>query len=444
MVQETVPVELRIRQRVEPSLVPPAEQTPNGLYYLSNLDQNIAVIVQTVYLFRAAADNDSSSSFDVLRESLAKVLVAYYPLAGRLTMSGEGKLIVDCTGEGAVFVEAEADCALADIGDVSAEPDPAVLGKLVYTVPGAKNILEMPLLAAQVTKFRCGGFVLGLAINHCMFDGVGAMQFVNSWGETARGLPLSVPPVLDRSVLRARDPPQIDFPHHEFAQINDHEDDDDKLDSDDEALLYRSFRFTPSCIARVKALVAAAAPGLEEPMCRTTTTFEAVAGLVWSARTRALRLRRSKLLFAVDARPRLAATSPAAIPAGYFGNAIVLTSATCAAGDLTPPVGARLVRGAAAAVTPAYVRSAVDYFEATRARPSLASTLLVTAWSRLPFDAADFGWGPPAACGPAALPEREVALFLSCGGGGVRVLLGLPPAAMAEFQRIVDEVVDAA
>ncbi|KAL5222796.1 hypothetical protein ABZP36_027509 [Zizania latifolia] len=85
------------------------------------------------------------------------------------------------------------------------------------------------------------------------------------------------------------------------------------------------------------------------------------------------------------------------------------------------------------------MRSAVDYFEATRARPSLASTLLITAWSRLPFRSADFGWGPPAAYGPAALPEREVALFLSCGGeGGVRVLLGLPAAAMAEFERLVE------
>jgi len=72
-----------------------------------------------------------------------------------------------------------------------------------------------------------------------------------------------------------------------------------------------------------------------------------------------------------------------------------------------------------------------------------ASTLLITAWSRLPFRAADFGWGPPAAYGPAALPEREVALFLSCAGegGGVRVLLGLPAAAMAEFERLVDEVI---
>jgi len=139
--------ELGVKQQGEPALVPPAEETPKGPYFLSNLDQNIAVIVQTVYCFRGAGDGSSASV--VLRESLAKVLVHYYPLAGRLTISGEGKLAVDCTGEGAVFVEAEADCAMADIGDVT-EPDPSVLGKLVYSVPGAKNILEMPLLVAQV------------------------------------------------------------------------------------------------------------------------------------------------------------------------------------------------------------------------------------------------------------------------------------------------------
>ncbi|OQU80564.1 hypothetical protein SORBI_3007G144400 [Sorghum bicolor] len=338
---------------------------------------NIAVIVQTVYCFRAADDGGAgrSSACDVLRESLAKVLVHYYPLAGRLAISDDGKLVVDCTGDGAVFVEAEADCAMADIGDVT-DPDPSVLGRLVYSVPGAKNILEMPLLAAQVTKFKCGGFVLGLAINHCMFDGVGAMQFVNSWGETARGLPLSLPPALDRAVLRARDPPQVDFPHHEFTQITDDDADDGEDEEDSESpLLHRSFRFTPASIARLKAAV-----GVLEEGRRACTTFEALAGFVWSARTRALGMRpsrRSKLLFAVDGRPRF---SPP-LPAGYFGNAIVLTSAACPAGELASslPRAVRLVRGAAAAVTDVYMRSAVDYFEATRAGPSLASTLLITA-----------------------------------------------------------------
>ena len=55
----------------------------------------------------------------------------------------------------------------------------------------------------QVTRFKCGGFALGLAMNHCMFDGIGAMEFVNSWAETARGVAeLTVPPFLDRGVAQ--------------------------------------------------------------------------------------------------------------------------------------------------------------------------------------------------------------------------------------------------
>nr|DAD30488.1 TPA_asm: hypothetical protein HUJ06_009339 [Nelumbo nucifera] len=188
--------ELNVKQG-EPTLVPPVEETQKGLYFLSNLDQNIAVIVRTIYCFKSEEMGNERAA-NIIKEALAKVLVHYYPLAGRLTISSEGKLIVDCTGDGAIFVEAEANCTLEDIGDTT-KPDPVTLGKLVYDIPGAKNILEIPPLVAQVTTFKCGGFVLGLGINHCMFDGLGAMEFINAWGETARGLPLKVPPFLDRS-----------------------------------------------------------------------------------------------------------------------------------------------------------------------------------------------------------------------------------------------------
>ena len=140
-------VGIKVKQG-EPTLVPPSEDTQKGLYYLSNLDQNIAVIVQTIYCFKAG-DRGNESAAGVIKEALAKVLVHYYPLAGRLTISPEGKLIVDCTGEGAVFVEAEAECDMEEIGDIT-KPDPVTLGKLVYNIPGAKNILEIPPLAAQV------------------------------------------------------------------------------------------------------------------------------------------------------------------------------------------------------------------------------------------------------------------------------------------------------
>ncbi|KAG1370164.1 Omega-hydroxypalmitate O-feruloyl transferase, partial [Cocos nucifera] len=282
--------ELSIKQG-EPKLVPPAEETEKGLYYLSNLDQNIAVIVQTIYCFKSE-DKGNEGAAEVIKEALAKVLVHYYPLAGRLTISPEGKLIVNCTGEGAVFVEAEADCEMEDIGDISMA-DPLMLGKLVHNISGAKNILEIPPLVAQVTKFKCGGFILGLAMNHCMFDGLGAMEFVNSWAETARGLPLSVPPFIDRNVLKARNPPVISFPHHEFAEI---EDISDTSTLYQEEMLYQNFCFDTDKLEHLKR------KAMEDGA-----------------------------LSRLDGRSRF---NPP-LPEGYFGNGIVLTNSLCNAGELT-------------------------------------------------------------------------------------------------------------
>ncbi|KAJ1275618.1 hypothetical protein BS78_05G149100 [Paspalum vaginatum] len=425
-------------QRGEPALVPPASPTPTGeQYYLSNLDQNIAVIVQTVYCYAKPAEEGADVA-GALRDALARVLVHYHPLAGRLGVSAEMKLTVELTGEGAVFVDADAACDLADVvADLGAKPDPAALGQLVYSVPGAKHILEMPPMTAQVTRFRCGGFALGLAMNHCMFDGIGAMEFVNSWAETARGAAeLSVPPFLDRTVLRARDPPAPAFPHHEFAEVPDVSDTAALYGAQE--LLYRSFCFDPDRLERVRALALA---GGALPRC---TTFEALSGLVWRARTSALGLapeQRTKLLFAVDGRRRFEPP----LPRGYFGNGIVLTHALATAGELlAAPVSraAGLVQDAVRMVTDEYMRSAVDYFEATRARPSLASTLLITTWSRLEFHGADFGWGEPIMSGPVTLPEKEVILFLAHGKErkSINVLLGLPATAMEAFQELMDEI----
>lgn len=142
-------VELIVTRLGEPTLVKPSEETGKGLYFLSNLDQNIAVIVRTIYCFKSE-EKGNETAVEVIKDALAKVLVHYYPAAGRLTISAEGKLIVDCNDEGAVFVEAEANCNIEDIGDHT-KPDPVTLGKLVYDIPGAKNILEIPPLVVQVS-----------------------------------------------------------------------------------------------------------------------------------------------------------------------------------------------------------------------------------------------------------------------------------------------------
>ncbi|OIW15234.1 hypothetical protein TanjilG_17554 [Lupinus angustifolius] len=415
----------------EPNLVPPSEETKKGIYFLSNLDQNIAVNVRTVYCFKSK-ENGNENAEEVMKNSLRKVLVHYYPLAGRLNISSKGKLVVDCTGEGAMFVEAEANCSMEEIGDIT-KTDPRTLGKLVYDIPEAKHILQMPPLVAQVTKFKCGGFALGLCMNHCMFDGIGAMEFVNSWGEEARGLPLSNPPFLERAILEARNPPKIEFLHQEFADIEDKSNTNSLYEEDE--MVYKSFFFYPEKLNQLKE------KAMENGVLESCTTFEVLSAFVWIARTKALKMlpdQETKLLFAVDGRAKFNPT----LPKGYFGNGIVLTNSLCKAGELTKmpfSFAVKLVQEAIKMVTNNYMRSAIDYFEVTKARPSLSCTLLITTWSRLSFHTTDFGWGEPVISGPVSLPEKEVILFLSHGKErrNINVLLGLPDPVMKIFQDLM-------
>ncbi|XP_052177348.1 omega-hydroxypalmitate O-feruloyl transferase-like isoform X2 [Diospyros lotus] len=372
-------------------------------YFLSNLDQNIAVIIETTYCFKP----------------------------GSLTVSSDGKLVVKCTNQGVPFVEAVADCDMEVLGDITV-PNPAVLRKLVYTVPGAKNILEMPLLTAQVTRFMCGGFVLGITINHGMTDGISAMEFVNSWAETARGIPLTVPPFLDRTILRSRQVPTIKYTHNEYLGIDDISNIGSQYQ--EEKMVYKSFQFDPENLSRLKKLA------MENGNVQSCTTFTVLTALIWRARTEALKMKHdqeTKLLFAVDGRSKF---NPP-LPKGYFGNGIVLTCCLCTAGELTEKplsFAVELVQNAIKIVKEDFIRSTIDYFEVTRARPSLTATLLVTSWTRLSFDTTDFGWGEPVQTGCANLPEKEVALLLSSRKDkDTTLLLGLPASAMKTFQEFM-------
>lgn len=270
-------------------------------------------------------------------------------------------------------------------------------------------------------------------MNHCMFDGIGAMEFVNDWGELARGLPLKTPPFMDRTILKARNPPKPEFPHHEFAEINDVS---NSAELYRQEMIYRSFSFDPEKLEHLKK------KALEDGALKKCTTFEALSAFVWRSRSEALDLspdQQTKLLFAVDGRQRFQPP----IPEKFFGNAIVLTNSLCKAGELADnPLSftVKLVQDAVQMVTDGYMRSAIDFFEATRVRPSLAATLLITTWSKLSFYTTDFGWGEPVLSGPVVLPEKEVILFLSHGKErkSINVLLGLPAPAMAKFEKLME------
>ncbi|KAG4207247.1 hypothetical protein ERO13_A03G054200v2 [Gossypium hirsutum] len=415
----------------EPTRVLPAEETKKGLYYLGNLDQNIAVIIRTIYFFQSESKGNEDAAEQV-KNGLSKILVHHYPLAGRLTISSEGKLIVDCTGEGAVFVEAEANCGIEEMGDIT-KPDPNILGKLVYEISGAQNLLEIPLLVIQVTKFKCGGFSIGMSMNHCMLDGIAAMEFVNGWGEVTRGLPLKTPPFLDRTILKPRNQPMIEFEHHEFDEIEDISN-TNKL-YEEEEMVYKTFLFDPDKLGQLKE------QALEDGVLSKCTTFEVLAGFVWRARCKALNLvpqQKTKLLFAADGRKRFIPP----LPEGFAGNGIVLTYSISTAGELAEKplsFAVGLIQQAVKLATDSFMRSAIDYFEVTRARPTLDGTVLITTWSKLSFHTIDFGWGEPISTGPVALPEKPVLLFLphQKDKKSINLLLGLPVSAMNSFEELM-------
>ena len=86
----------------------------------------------------------------IIRQALAETLVFYYPFAGRLREGPNRKLMVDCTGEGVIFIEADADVWLDQFGDTDLKPPFPCFEEILYDVPGSNGITDCPLLLIQV------------------------------------------------------------------------------------------------------------------------------------------------------------------------------------------------------------------------------------------------------------------------------------------------------
>ncbi|XP_031113693.1 methanol O-anthraniloyltransferase-like isoform X2 [Ipomoea triloba] len=366
----------------KPELVPPKTPTPKEKKALSDLDDQASLRYQMPGLL-FYENKESMLGRDpatVIKEGLAKALVFYYPLAGRLFQGPNKKLIVDCNGEGALFLKAEANIALHKLGDFIHSPSP-YLSKLLYNVPGSEGITGCPLLLIQVTRFTCGGIALGVRFNHTMVDGYGIVLFLKALCELAQGGSTpSVLPVWDREMLSATANPNPTCSHSVY-----------------EAPCFRNnfklfdLEWWANKIFNVEKLASQPlyffSPKILKPILVRS------AFIIGPKEIQALR----DQAIAQDYDMRQRSLAGLKLSPGYYGNAIVMQSATSIAKllcDSPITYAIQLIREAKNKVNADYVKSVID-FMVTRGRPrmSVLRNMLVSDISRIGMEKIDFGWG---------------------------------------------------
>ncbi|KAL1553055.1 spermidine dicoumaroyl transferase [Salvia divinorum] len=355
-------------------LVAPSEATPSGILELSVVDRLPALRcnARTLHVFR-----HGPAAVEVIREALAKALVPYYPLAGRLRVSDENELQIACTGDGIWVVDASADCTLDDVNyldDAMSVP----YEKLLPPPPPQTDDVD-PLVQMQVTQFGCDGFVMGLIFCHSICDGLGAAQFLNAVGEMARGSPAPTTlPEWRRDFL----PPSPSVPLPVSFPLPDHQLEPAIIDVSTEEIekLKREFR---------------------QRSGKRCSTFEVVAAALWRRRTEVIALDEEtevKLVFFANCRNLVEPP----LPEGFYGNCffpvtVTATSREVVAKNVFEVV--ELIKEGKARLTEEFRKWAKKAGAETGpdpfAPPLEYRTLFISEWGRLGFMEVDYGWGNP-------------------------------------------------
>ncbi|KAH7522633.1 hypothetical protein FEM48_Zijuj07G0159500 [Ziziphus jujuba var. spinosa] len=429
------------------TMVKPAGETPRRALWLSNIDVVVpSTHTVSVYFYRPTLTTGSSKNFfdpNILKQALSKVLVPFYPIAGRLSRDHNGRIEIDCNAEGVLFVEAETISVIDDLGDFEPTPE---LRKLIPSVDYSSGIHSYPLLLLQVTYFKCGGVSLGVGMQHHVADGFSGLRFINIWSDIARtGLDIALIPVpfIERTPFRAREKPKPSFQHIKFQQPPL------KIDDQNTRTTASIFKLSPNYINRLKAKFK------EEYDSHNKiryTMFEMLTGHVWKCACKARALaddQKTILYIPVDVRSRMQPN----LPPSYFGNGIFGTSPIAYAGHiLSNPTwyAATLVHYAIERIDDDYVRSAIDFLELQPDIPAIAPgrnafrspNLVIVSWVRLPIYDADFGWGRPIYMGPGGIGNDGHAYILPSptNDGSLMLAIALRSQVMEAFEKLFYEI----
>lgn len=285
-------------------------------------------------------------------------------------------------------------------------------------------------------------------MQHHAADGASGLHFINTWSDMARGLDLTIPPFIDRTLLRARDPPHPQFPHVEYQPPPTLKVTAENTPSSETVpeTSVSIFKLTRDQINALKA------KSKEDGNTVNYSSYEMLAGHVWRSTCMARGLtqdQETKLYIATDGRARLRPS----LPPGYFGNVIFTATPVAVAGDLkSKPIwyAASRIHDQLAIMDNDYLRSALDYLELQPDLKALVRgahtfkcpNLGITSWSRLPIHDADFGWGRPIFMGPGGIAYEGLSFILPSptNDGSQSVAISLQAEHMKLFEKFLYDI----
>lgn len=298
----------------------------------------------------------------------------------------------------------------------------------------------------QVTRFQCGGFVIGLQFSHCIADGYGMVQFIKAIADMARGEVASVvQPVWDREQLMARSPPSTAYVQQKLLSLLM----DPAAATPPASMASQYFFFGTVDVSALRS-------HLPEDLAASCTRFELLTAAIWRCRTAAWGHdagKRTRLSILENARRRW----DHIIPRGYYGNAIVYHVVDITAGELCErPLGhaVELIREAKKDATEEHLRSTVDFMASARGlmtpdgKPKVVydeEAYSVSDWTRLGEDGVDLGWAERVG-GGVAMPLSIVSFNGTCrnsnGEESVVVSMWLPQGVMDRFEKEIAALVN--
>lgn len=146
----------------ETSMVYPQTPTPEHTILPCSISDNLSSIsisyVRTMYIYREASSGDHNDAAAKLKAALTKLLVAFYPMAGRVRPA-EGKLGYEivCNDKGVVWIDAQVDGTIDDFHNFQSTSSITfdMAGKLLAPKAAySMRVEELPVQYIQVRFVR--------------------------------------------------------------------------------------------------------------------------------------------------------------------------------------------------------------------------------------------------------------------------------------------------